>query len=78
MTKAFRRLEKWFCEIDKGISAGGKMVLRNYKGISEVGKNAIANLTKSFRRLEIAIVNLTKAFRRLEKWDCEFEVISCC
>ena len=28
MTKAFRRVEKWFCEIDKGISAGGKMVLR--------------------------------------------------
>ena len=38
MTKAFRRVEKWFCEIDKGISAGGKWFCEIDKGISTGGK----------------------------------------
>ena len=59
MTKAFRRVEKWFCEIDKGISTGRKMRLRNSQRHFGGWKNGFAKLTK--------------AFRRVEKWFCEID-----
>ena len=46
--KAFRRVEKWFCEFYKGISAGGKMVLRNLQRHFGGRKNGFAKMTKAF------------------------------
>ena len=56
-TKAFRRVEKWFCEFYKGISASGKMVLRN--------------LQRHFGEWKNEIAKFAKAFRQSEKWVCE-------
>ena len=47
-TKAFWRVEKWFCEFCKGISASGKMVLRNLQRHFGVRKNGFAKMTKAF------------------------------
>ena len=55
--KAFRRVEKWFCEICKGISASGKMVLRI--------------LQRHFGEWKNEIAKFAKAFRQSEKWVCE-------
>ena len=59
LTKAFRQVEKWFCEIYKGISAVGKMVLRI--------------LQRHFGGWKNGFANFTKAFRRVEKWFCEID-----
>ena len=64
MTKAFRRVEKWFCEIDKGISAGGKMRLRKWQRHFGGWKNGFANTLSLYQ----GGASLQIIFTR-RKWD---------